>query len=75
MTLKQHAEAQLNALMEARGNNMLTVSIGGRSVTYREMADLSMAINYWARIVASFNRVAVGLDPHGISIARFGIRG
>lgn len=68
---REQAQAQLDALLAAVSSNMLTVSIGGRSVTYRSAEDLQASINYWERIVAGFIRQAGGLSRHGISLANF----
>lgn len=67
----EQAQAQLDALLAAKASNMLTVSIGGRSVTYRSAADVLEQINYWTRVIAGLKRQASGLSRHGFSVAGF----
>lgn len=70
ITLAQ-AQAQLDALLAAQSSNLLSVSLAGRSVSYRNAMDLIEAINYWSRIVAGFQRVAGGESRHGFSVSNF----
>jgi len=65
------AQANLDALLSAQSNNMLTVSIGGRSVSYRTTQDLTAAISYWTRVLAGVKRTAVGQSRHSVSAASF----
>jgi hypothetical protein len=65
------AQSQLDALLEAQSNNMLTVTIGNRSVSYRSAADIQQQINYWARIVNDLTRQAGGESRHGFKVANF----
>jgi multidrug resistance efflux pump len=65
------AQAQLDALLEAQSNNFLSVSIAGRTVTYRTAEDVIKAINYWQRVVSGFQRSADGHSRHGFQIANF----
>lgn len=65
------AQANLDALLAAQSNNILSVSIGGRTVSYRNMADLTAAINYWSRVLAGLQRKASGQSRHGMSAASF----
>jgi hypothetical protein len=71
ITLEQ-AQAQLDALLAAESGNMLTVSIGGRTVTYDTAEQRTAQVNYWQRVVAGLKRKAGGLSHHGMSVARFG---
>ena len=50
---------------------MLSVSIGGRTVTYRSLKDITDAIDYWSRTLARLQRVAAGGPRHGYSLADF----
>jgi hypothetical protein len=72
MTIRlDQAQQQLDALLAAQANNMLIVSIGGRSVTYRDMAQVLEGINYWQRVVAGLKREAAGGSRHGMSVVSF----
>lgn len=65
------AQANLDALLAAQSSNLLTTSIGGRTVTFRTTKDLVEAINYWSRVLAGIQRQAAGLSRHGMSAAAF----
>lgn len=65
------AQAQLDALLAAQAGQMLSVSIGGRTVTYRSLKDITDAIDYWSRTLARLQRVAAGGPRHGYSLADF----
>jgi hypothetical protein len=66
------AQAHLDKLLEAQASNMASVSIGGRSYSFRSSADLIEAINYWQRVIAGFQRKAAGQSRHGFSVANLG---
>jgi hypothetical protein len=70
---RTQAQAQLDALLGALSSNMLTVSIGGRSVTYRSASEIQSQINYWERVVAGFTRQAAGISRHGTSVVSFDV--
>ncbi len=70
ITLAQ-AQSQLDALLEAQSNNLLTVTIGNRSVSYRSAEDIQAQINYWHRIVNDLTRVAGNEPRHGFKVANF----
>jgi hypothetical protein len=70
ITLVQ-AQAQLDGLLAAQMSQMLSVSIGGRTVTYRSLKEISDAIAQWSRIVAQLQRVAGGGSRHGYAAADF----
>jgi hypothetical protein len=70
MTLTQ-AQERLDALLAANASNMLTVSIGGRSVTYRSVDEITKQIAYWQRTIAGLQRAAAGVSSHAIAVARF----
>lgn len=72
MITKAQAQAQLDALLSAQSNNILTVTIGGRTVTFRDAPDLAESVNYWQRVVAGLTREAQGVSRHGMRVARFG---
>lgn len=65
------AQAQLDALLAAQANNILSTSIGGRTVSFRSSADLIEAINYWSRVLAGIQRTAAGQSRHSLSAAAF----
>lgn len=66
------AQTHLDALLAAQASNMASVSIGGRSYSFRSSADLIEAINYWQRIIAGFQRKTAGQSRHGFSVANLG---
>jgi hypothetical protein len=68
---REQAQAQLDSLLASLSTNMLTVTIGGRSVMYRSAQDIQAQINYWQRIVSGFQRQADGQSRHGIALASF----
>lgn len=70
VTLAQ-AQAQLDALLEAQSNNLLTVTIGSRSMSYRSAADIQQQINYWHRVIAGIQRAAGNESRHGFRVANF----
>lgn len=68
------AQSILDALLEQRAagvSHFGSVTIGGRTVTYRTSQDLAAEINYWARVVAGLQRQAGGESRHGFSVANF----
>jgi len=65
------AQAQLDALLAAQAGQMLSVSVGGRTVTYRSLKEVTDAINYWSRLLAQLQRVAAGGPRVGHSLADF----
>lgn len=68
---KAQAQAQLDALLAMQSNNLLSTSIGGHTVTFRNTKDLLEAINYWSRVLAGIQRKGAGLSRHGMSLASF----
>lgn len=66
------ARTRLNAMLEAQVGGMLSVSINGRTVTYRSLTELDDAIIRWSRIVTNLERTAAGGSPARYSLARFG---
>jgi len=73
ITLAQ-AQAILDALIQQQicdpVGNIGSVSIAGRSVSYRSAADLIEQIDYWSRMVARLTAQQSGVR-HGIKVARF----
>lgn len=70
ITLEQ-AQAQLDALLAAQVGMTLTVSIGGRSVSYRSMSEMIDAVNYWQRIVLQLSRKASKQSTTSYRLADF----
>jgi len=70
ITLAQ-AQANLDSLLAAQAGQMLSVSIGGRTVTYRSLKEITEAINYWSRMVTQLTRTAAGGTRHGYALADF----
>lgn len=70
ITLAQ-AQANLDALLSVQSGNLLSVSIGGRTITHRSSKDLTDGINYWSRVVAGLKRSAGGESRHGMKAAAF----
>ena len=70
ITLAQ-AQANLDSLLAAQAGQMLSVSIGGRTVTYRSLKEVTEAINYWSRMVTQLTRTAAGGTRHGYALADF----
>lgn len=68
------AQEILSALVEAQAagaTEFASVSIAGRTVSYRGAAELATQINYWSRVVAGLQRQAAGRSRHGYSVADF----
>ena len=69
------AQEILDALIEQQvcdpSGNLGSVSVGGRTVSYRSAEDLLKLINYWSRIVAEQTRRAAGSPRHSMKTARF----
>lgn len=70
ITLEQ-AEAQLAALLAAQSGNTLSVSIGGRSVSYRNLGELTAAITFWQRMVVQLARSRDGVGSTSYKAADF----
>lgn len=68
---EEQAQANLDALVAAQSSNLLSVSIGGRTVTYRTTADLTAAINFWVRVLNGIKRKAAGASRHSMAAAAF----
>lgn len=69
-----NAQTILDNLVEAQAagvNEFTSVTIAGRTVTYRNAADITQLINYWSRIVAQLRRKAAGRSRHGYAVADF----
>lgn len=69
------AQSTLDALIEAQKCDPIgalgSVSINGRTVTYKDSKDLIEQINYWSRIVAGLQRTAAGASRHGFVLPNF----
>lgn len=69
------AQEILDALIEQQicdpSGNLGSVSVAGRTISYRSADDLVKLINYWSRIVAQQSRLAAGGSRHGIKTAKF----
>lgn len=75
----EDARAILAKLIEAQREDPLgalgSVSVGGRTVSYKSADDLIKMINYWSSVVADIERRAAGRGRIGFSVADFrGIR-
>lgn len=61
---REQAQQVLDALIQAQiedpSGSLGSVSVGGRTVTYRSAEDMISLINYWRRTVAELSRVAAG---------------
>lgn len=67
------AQSILDSLIAARAsaNDFGSVTIAGRTITYRNTEDLTKEINYWSRIVSGYQRQADGHSRHGFKVANF----
>jgi hypothetical protein len=69
------AQTILNAHVEALKCDPVgmlgSVTIGGRTVTYKSAEELMQTINYWSRIVATLQRRAAGGSRHGYLLPNF----
>jgi hypothetical protein len=76
ITLAQ-AQQVLDALMQAQiddpSGSLGSVTVNGRTVTYRSAEDVIKLINYWRSIVAEKSRQAAGGSR--ISVRRASFRG
>lgn len=74
ITLVQ-AQAVLDALIQAQIDDPLgalgSVTIQGRTVSYKGADDLIKMVNYWSGIVADLRRKAARAQRHGRSVASF----
>lgn len=69
-----NAQTILDNLIEAQAagvSEFTSVTIGGRTVTYRSADDVIRLVNYWSRVVAQLQRKAAGRSRHGFSVADF----
>ncbi len=77
ITLTQ-AQQVLDALIAAQisgaveGGAMSSVSVGGRTVSFRSMQELIEAITFWQSMVSNLQRAAAGESRTGLRLARFG---
>lgn len=65
------AQTNLDALLSLQSGELSSVSIAGRTYTYRDAQDIIRLINYWQRIVSGFQRRADGGSHHGFKAANF----
>lgn len=74
ITLTQ-AQAILDNLIARRicdaEENIGSVSIAGRSVTYRSSTELDEQIEKWSGIVTELQRRAIGMSRIGMKLAKF----
>lgn len=69
-----NAQTILDNLIDAQAagvNEFTSVTIGGRTVSYRSAEDVTRLINYWSRVVAQLQRKAAGRSRHGYAVADF----
>jgi hypothetical protein len=60
MTTLAQAQAMLDALLAQPPGSIGSVSIGGRTVSYRSLGELTDAIVFWERRVATLTARAAG---------------
>lgn len=69
------AQQILSTLIEVQKNDPVgalgSVTVAGRTVTYKSARELIDSINYWSNTVARLQRSAVGGPWHGRSRASF----
>lgn len=69
------AQTILTALIEAQKCDPVgaigSISINGRTVTYKGSDDLIKQVNYWARIVAGLQRNAAGVSRTSFVLPNF----
>lgn len=74
ITLTQ-AQQILDALIQAQIDDPIgalgSVSVGGRTVSYKSADELITQTNYWSGVVADLQRKAAGANRHGRSVASF----
>lgn len=74
ITLSQ-AQQILDKLIEQQtcdpAGSIGSVSIAGRSVSYRSASDLIELIDYWSGKVAELQRKAAGMSRIGMKLAKF----
>lgn len=70
-----NAQAVLDALVQAQIDDpagaLGSVTIGGRTVSWKGADDLIKMVNYWSGVVADLKRSAAGAQRHGRSVASF----
>lgn len=69
------AQEMLDGLIEQQlcdpAGNIGSVSIAGRSITYRNSADLTDQIDYWRGLLTELQRKAAGMHRVGMKLAKF----
>lgn len=69
------AQSILDALIQAQINDPAgaigSISVAGRTVTYKSGAELIQQINYWQRIVSGFQRKTAGMSRHSFVLPNF----
>lgn len=70
ITLAQ-AQEHLDAALSIQATGMLSMSINGRSYSYRSMNDLLEAITFWECKVHQLQRVAAGGARTDFAVADF----
>lgn len=74
ITLAQ-AQAVLDALVQAQisdpSGSLGSITVNGRTVTYRSADDVIKLINYWRNLVAEKTRIARGGSRIGMKLASF----
>jgi hypothetical protein len=74
----QQAQGVLDALIAAQlsgaceSGALSSVSVGGRTVTFRSLDELITAITFWQTMVTNLERAAAGESRTGYKLARFG---
>lgn len=69
------AQAILDKLIEVQKCDPIgalgSVSVGGRTITYKNAEDLIRMINYWSGVVAGAQRAAAGKPRLGFAVSDF----
>jgi len=70
-----NAQAIVEALVQAQISDPVgalgSVTIGGRTVTYKSADDLIKMLNYWQRTAANLQRIAAGVSRTSFVLPNF----
>lgn len=66
ITLEQ-AQAKLDELLAVQLSGFLSVSINGRSYSFRSFDEIAAQINYWNRIICRLQRKAAGQVGYSVA--------
>ena len=71
LSIAQQILDGLLAVQLGGAGSVKSFTIGDRTVSYQDAADLLKQINYWQRVVSDLQRSAAGAPRHGRSRATF----